>query len=82
MTRVSLFVHDLSNNPIVRAVPLAQALAGHFDVEILGFLHGDRDVYQPYRNLFEYRTLRCPLDMTALLPALPRLAGMATGDVI
>ena len=82
MTRVSFFVHDLGNNPIVRAAPLAQALAGHFDVEILGFLHGDQDVYQPYRNLFEYRTLRCPLDMTRMLPALPRLAAMATGDVI
>ena len=82
MTRVSFFVHDLCNNPIVRAVPLAQALAGHFDVEILGFLHGDRDVYVPYRNLFEYRTLRCSLDMTRMLPALPRLAAMASGDVV
>lgn len=47
MTRISFFVHDLCNNPIVRAAPLAQALAGSFDVEILGFLHGDRDVYAP-----------------------------------
>lgn len=82
MTRVSFFVHDLANNPVVRAAPLAQALAGHFDVELLGFLHGDREVYEPYRSLFEYRTLRVPLDTTRLLPALPRLAAMATGDVI
>ncbi len=82
MTRVSFFVHDLANNPIVRAAPLAQALAGHFDVEMLGFLHGDRDVYAPYRDLFEYRTLRVPIDTVRLLPALPRLAAMATGDVI
>ncbi|MGE0394929.1 MAG: hypothetical protein AB7P67_15290, partial [Vicinamibacterales bacterium] len=82
MTRVSFFVHDLANNPIVRAAPLAQALAGHFDVEVLGFLHGDRDVYEPYRSLFEYRALRVPLEVTRLLPALPRLAAMASGDVI
>lgn len=82
MTRVSFFVHDLANNPIVRAAPLAHALAGHFDVEILGFLHDDREVYAPYRSLFEYRTLRVPLDVTSLLPALPRLAAMATGEII
>jgi len=82
MRRISFFVHDLANNPIVRAVPLAQALSRHFDVEILGFLHGDRDVYEPYRTLFEYRTLRVPLDLTRLLPALPRLAALATGDII
>ena len=82
MTRISFFVHDLCNNPIVRAAPLAQALAGSFDVEILGFLHGDRDVYAPYRDLFEYRTVRCPLDVTAMVSGLPRLAAMATGEVI
>jgi len=80
--RISFFVHNLSDNPIVRAVPLAQALSRHFDVEILGFLHGDRDVYEPYRDLFEYRTLRVPLNVTQLLPALPRLAARATGDIV
>ncbi|MEQ1730254.1 MAG: glycosyltransferase family 4 protein [Vicinamibacterales bacterium] len=82
MKRISFFVHDLENNPIVRAAPLAQALAGQFDVEILGFLHHDREVYEPYRGLFEYRTLRVPLDVTRMIPALPRLAAMATGDIV
>lgn len=82
MTRISFFVHDLANNPVVRAAPLAQALAGAFDVELLGFLHGDRDVYEPYRTLFEYRTLRVPLDTAQVMRALPRLAAMATGDIV
>jgi len=82
MTRISFFVHDLANNPVVRAAPLAQPLSGAFDVELLGFLHGDRDVYEPYRTLFEYRTLRVPLDTAQVVGSLPRLAAMATGDIV
>lgn len=81
MTRISLFVHDLHANPIGRAAPLAQALQRDYEVEVLGLLHGD-GVYEPYRDLFEYRTIRCERDMTAVLPAIHRLAGMATGEVV
>ena len=80
--RVSFFVHDLASNPIVRAGALAKAMAREHDVEMLGFLHGDAGVYEPYRDLFPYKTLRVPLDTTAVLHALPRLAAMATGDII
>ncbi len=81
MTRISLFVHDLHANPIGRAAPLAQALQHRYDIEVLGLLHGE-GVYEPYRDLFDYRTIRCSRDMTDVLPAIHRLARMATGDVI
>lgn len=78
--RVSLFVHDLAGNAIVRAAPLARALReeGH-EVEILGFLLSGDEVYWPFRREFEYRTLR----VTGPLKAqIARLASLATGQVI
>ena len=78
---VSFFVHDLSSNPISRAAPLARALSHDFDVEVLGFLHGDT-VYEPYRGAFDYRVLPCSRDITAVLRQAPVLASLARGDVM
>lgn len=80
--KISFFVHDLGSNPIVRAAPIAMALSRDYEVEILGLILSGRNVYEPYRNLFEYRVLHCQLDLPAILKAISRLAVMATGDVI
>jgi glycosyltransferase involved in cell wall biosynthesis len=80
--RVSFFVHDLAANPVVRAVPLALALQPTHEVEILGLLTSGPEVYGPYRDLFPYKTLRCSLNLPSVLAAIPRLAAMATGDVV
>lgn len=80
--RVSLFVHDLSSNPIVRAAPIAQSLrlAG-FEIEILGFLlRGDR-VFPPYRNLCQYRVLSASLHPIEVVSRGRELAAMASGEV-
>jgi glycosyltransferase involved in cell wall biosynthesis len=80
--RISFFVHDLAANPIVRAAALATAVARDCEVEVLGFLHGESDVYEPYRHLFAYKTIRVPLDTLSVIRAIPSLASLATGDVI
>ncbi|HEX9935482.1 MAG TPA: glycosyltransferase family 4 protein [Longimicrobium sp.] len=80
--RVTLFVHDLAANPIVRASPLAQALERDFEVEIVGLLHSGDAVYAPFRDRYDFRTLRCAPGLPAVLAAAPRLARMATGDVL
>lgn len=80
--KISFFVHDLASNPIVRAAPLARALADHYDVEVLGFLLAGPAVYEPYRDLFEYKTIHCSRNLPSIVAALPRLAAMATGDVV
>ncbi len=82
MTRVSFFVHDLSSNPIVRAASLALSLAEVFEVEILGFVHGETGIYPPYRDVFPYRAIHAPRDVLAVAAESKRLARMATGDVI
>lgn len=80
--RVSFIVHDLAANPIVRAAALATAVARTHDVEVIGFLHSGPDVYEPYRDLFPYKTLRVPLDTVSVVRAIPALAALVTGDVV
>jgi glycosyltransferase involved in cell wall biosynthesis len=80
--RISFFVHDLAANPIVRAAALAEAVARHHEVEVLGFLQDGPDVYEPYRDLFPYSTMRVGRDAQAVLRAIPALAARATGDII
>jgi glycosyltransferase involved in cell wall biosynthesis len=79
---VTLFVHDLAGNPIVRAAPLAAALSPHFRVELVGLLLSGPAVYAPYRGRFDVRALRCAPHLPAILAAAPRLARLATGDVL
>mgnify|MGYP001548005605 FL=1 len=57
--KVSLFVHELSGNPIVRAYPIAKAIEylGH-EVEVLGLTYNTDKIYEPYKNEFEYKTVR------------------------
>lgn len=80
--RISFFVHDLAANPIVRAGALATAVEGRCEVEVLGFLHGGPAVYEPYRELFCYKTIRIPRDIQAVVQAIPALAALATGDIV
>ncbi|HYH82967.1 MAG TPA: glycosyltransferase [Longimicrobium sp.] len=79
---MTLFVHDLAGNAIVRAGPIAQALAADYRVEIVGLLLSGDEVYAPYRGRFEVRALRCRPGLAAIAAAARRLAGMATGDVL
>lgn len=80
--RISLFVHDLATNPIVRAAALARALERDYEVELVGFLLSGPEVYAPYRDRFTYRVLRVPNSIRAVAAAVPRLAALATGEVI
>ena len=81
-TRVSFFVHNLSDNPIVRAAVLARALQPDYEVEVLGFILAGEHVYEPYRDLFEYKTIVCPDRIGMILRNTSRLAEMASGEVI
>lgn len=80
--KISFFVHDLATNPIGRVVPIASALARDLDVEVLGFLLSGDEIYAPYRDLFEYHTMRVSRNVHRVLAAAPALARAATGDAI
>jgi len=79
---VTLFVHDLAGNAVVRAAPLAAALARDHEVEVVGLLLSGDDVYAPYRHRVRARTVRCGASVPAVLAAAPRLARLATGDLL
>ncbi|HEX8392524.1 MAG TPA: glycosyltransferase family 4 protein [Longimicrobium sp.] len=80
--RATLFVHDLAGNAIVRAAPLAAALESEFDVELAGLLLSGPDVYAPFRGRFAVRALRCAPGAAARFAAIPRLARLASGDLL
>ena len=80
--KISFFVYNLSDNPIVRAAPFVQAVSGKYDVEVLGFLMDGTEVHRPYQDLCTFKTLRASAEATDLFPKIPQLASMATGDII
>lgn len=84
MTRkVSLFVHDLAGNPVVRAYPLAIALRHlGFDVELLGYLISGPQVYEPYRDRIPTHALNSTGRLSNILLSARHLADMADGDII
>lgn len=79
---MTLFVHDLAGNAVVRGAPLAAALARDHAVEVVGLLLSGDQVYAPYRDRVRARTIRCGASAAAVLAAAPRLARLATGDVL
>jgi glycosyltransferase involved in cell wall biosynthesis len=80
--KISLFVHSLDGNPIVRAKPIADALVTMgYEVEVLGLLIDSDRVYEPYRLAFDYITLRLGSSIWDLRKKAYQLANLATGDV-
>jgi glycosyltransferase involved in cell wall biosynthesis len=81
--KISLFVHDLSVNPIGRAYPIARALQQlGYEVEVLGFLLNRPEIYAPYRDSLPYLTIKVPYSFFHVLYQSPKLAAMATGNII
>lgn len=81
---ITLIVHDLSSNPIVRAYPIALALERiGYNVEIVGFLIEKNKVYQPYADKFDYKTVYIGKGgLLNYLKGLPKLLKLIKGDII
>ena len=78
--KVSLIVHSLQSNPIVRAAPVGRALETlGFEVEVLGMIPKGESVYRPYRNAFEYKLEEV---RGSTLFHARSLAKKVTGDVV
>ncbi len=78
--KVSILVHNLSGNNVVRMYPIAKVMERFCDIEIIGFVQPN-GVFPPYKDEFSYKTI--PL---ALFPSILRnarmLSSIITGDVI
>ncbi len=83
--KVSFFVHNLGDNPIVRAAPFARAfLHMGWEVEILGFSYSynPQTIYPPYKDEFNFKVLKVYNDIRWVILSSWKLAKMAEGDVI
>jgi hypothetical protein len=82
--KVTLIVHNLSANPIVRAYPFALALMRMgYEVEVAGFLIEKENVYQPYANKLKFKTVFIGKGgLINYLKGLPKLLKMIEGDII
>lgn len=80
--KISLFVHSLDSNPIVRVKPIAEALVSMgYEVEVLGLLIHGGQVYEPYQLAFDYITLRLGRSIWELPRKVNQLASLASGDI-
>lgn len=80
---ISLFVHNLGGNPVGRALPIAKALErqGH-EVEISGFTFGSDEIYKPYREEVDAKTIKTTKKPVEFCQKARILAREAEGDVI
>jgi len=81
--KVSLFVHDLSKNPIGRADTFIRVLTkiGYY-VEIIGFTINKKKIWEPYAEVYNYKTIHIKDNLGSLLKNVRPLARQATGDLI
>lgn len=83
--KVSLVVHDLGSNPIVRAAPFGKALISlGYEVEIVGFSYSYNDplIYEPYKDEFTYKVIRCPNDIRWVIIKSFALSKLISGDYV
>jgi len=80
--KISMLVHDLSANSIVRTYPIAKVLQRKHEVEIIGPVFG-KEIYSAYKGEFEYKTIKAGSSfvMTAL-PGMQKLCRKIEGEVI
>ncbi|MEX2115422.1 MAG: glycosyltransferase family 4 protein [Bacteroidota bacterium] len=78
--KISLLVHNLSGNNLVRVYPIAKTLERFCTVEILGF-SGPEGVFAPYRNEFRFEAFPMPT-MGTLASAFRAVAGRISGDIL
>lgn len=79
--KISLLVHDLSKNGIVRVYPIAKVLERHFEVELVGFCFEGR-VFPIYRKEFRFTVFKCDPHFVPFLKWIPTVLKALDGDVI
>lgn len=80
---VSVFAHDLASNPIGRLSPILEALqATGYQTEVLGFLIAGTGVYLPYKDKYNYITMRSNGSLADVIRKAPALARKASGSII
>jgi glycosyltransferase involved in cell wall biosynthesis len=81
---ISIFVHDLSSNPIARVVPFVKAFRDlGYDVQVLGFVFGGGEgVHIPYQGEVDPVVIETTKRPSELFTNIRRLARAANGDIV
>lgn len=84
--KVSLLGADLASNSLVRLRPIAAALSRDFEIEVIGPLFGDGEIFPPLREEVRARVVRTKPASEMTLADYRRLwcdiGRMATGSVL
>jgi len=78
--KISLLVHNLSGNNLVRVYPIARTLERFAEIEILGFV-GPGGVFPPYRDEFDYISVPAA-PFPGVVSRARELRRRITGDVL
>ena len=83
MKRITLVVHDLSGNPIVRASAIAEALEEMgYQVKVVGLLIGSPQLYEPFKNRFNFDSIYCGEGLFGCLLGSYRVSRLIEGDYV
>jgi glycosyltransferase involved in cell wall biosynthesis len=79
--KISALISNLATNCIVRSWPILKVLQRHHEVEVIGALFGDDELFPPYAREFDYKIVRWP-EQGRLYDGLRRMRAQVTGDVV
>jgi len=85
--KISILVHDLSSNSLVRTYPIAKVLERNYEIEIIGPVFG-KEIFKPYQNEFSYKPIYCRCEGSKLNKIQRRISGInkisdfVKGDII
>jgi len=85
--KISILVHDLSSNSLVRTYPIAKVLERHYQIEVIGPVFG-KEIFKPYQDEFDYKPVRAYCEGSKLKKIKKRIFGIngiadvVTGDII
>lgn len=84
--RITFFCSNLANNNVVRLYPIVRVLARHHEVEVIGPLFGESELFAPYRAELECHAVRAPaqraMNSEAWRELIHELSHLANGDVL
>lgn len=80
--KITLIVHNLSMNPIVRVYPIALSLRKiGYEVDIVGFTIGKNKIYNPYKNL-NIKSIHIENGLLSFLFGFKKLLKLVKGDIV
>jgi glycosyltransferase involved in cell wall biosynthesis len=79
--KISALIPNLATNCIVRAWPILKVLERRYEVEVIGSLMGQEELFPPYAREFSYKVVRWERP-GKILANLKQLQAAISGDIV